>query len=478
MKPLRWYDHISINLFWLGLNIRNNAVGNIFMPYLVALFVGEAVLNTALGALRTAGLVIAMLVQPAMGLLSDRCTLRFGRRRPFIFIGVLFDLLFLWLIASSSSYGMLLAAILLIQISSNVSHGPLQALMPDLVPENQRGVSSAVKAIFELLPLILLGFTVARLVEAGQFGWAVFATGAAVLALMLLTMALVKEKPLTGKPTEPIGPPMLRVLGMLAGIGIGALAGLAAGGLIGGIGGGIARLLGSEPLGRAVGVGLGGTIAMAVAVVVGVWAGTRATLGKAALQHKSFNWWVTNRLLFFTAITSIQSYAPYFLMHTFAMTIEEATGAYGNLIIVVGVFTILSALPSGWLADRVGRRRLVSWSGWIAAAGAALLLAMIWLPQMPLMYLAGAVLGIATGLFVTANWALGCSLVPPEESGRYLGISNLAGAGAGMVGTGLGGPVADIVNSAFPGLGYFVLFGAYALLFVLSSLSLRWVEQN
>jgi Na+/melibiose symporter-like transporter len=70
------------------LNIRNNAVGAIFLPYLVDQFVRPEVRNTALGGIRTAGLVIAMLVQPAMGLLSDRYTSRSGRRRPFIFAGV------------------------------------------------------------------------------------------------------------------------------------------------------------------------------------------------------------------------------------------------------------------------------------------------------------------------------------------------------------------------------------------------------
>ena len=42
MKQLRWYDHLSINLFWLGLNIRNTALGSIFMPYLVQLFTPAA----------------------------------------------------------------------------------------------------------------------------------------------------------------------------------------------------------------------------------------------------------------------------------------------------------------------------------------------------------------------------------------------------------------------------------------------------
>ena len=171
MKRMRWHDYLTVNLFWLGLNIRNTAVGSVFMPYLVDAFVRPEVKNTALGMMRTAGLIIAMLVQPAMGILSDRSTSRFGRRRPFIFVGVLFDLVFLAAIGLSGSYWALLVAILLQQFSANVSHGPLQGLIPDLVPEDQRGRASAVKAFFELLPLILVGVTIARLVGAGQLGW-------------------------------------------------------------------------------------------------------------------------------------------------------------------------------------------------------------------------------------------------------------------------------------------------------------------
>src|SRR5512136_1198215 len=191
MKRLHWYDYLSINLFWLGLNIRNTAVGTFFMPTLVGIYALADWKNTALSIMRTAGLIIAMLVQPAVGLISDRSTSRFGRRRPFILIGVLLDLLFLAAIGLSWTYWTLLIAILLIQFSSNISHGPLQALIPDMVPEDQRGRASAVKSIFELLPIILVGFTIAKLVGTGHLGWAIVATGAGLLLTMLLTVALV-----------------------------------------------------------------------------------------------------------------------------------------------------------------------------------------------------------------------------------------------------------------------------------------------
>ncbi len=478
MKQMRWYDHISVNLFWLGLNIRNTAVGSVFTPYLVALFVSEGRRNTALGAISTAGLVIAMLVQPAAGLLSDRSTSRFGRRRPFIFFGVLFDIVFLVAIGLSSSFWMLLVATLLIQFSANVSHGPLQGLIPDLVPEDQRGRASAVKAVLELVPIVLVGFTIAQLVGKGHLMWAIAVTAVALLVTMLLTLVFVKETPLKEKPTVSLKIPMLRVLGILAGIVLGAVAGLIGGGALGGLAGLIAWPFTGGTTALAVGVGVGGAVAMIVAVVAGVWSGALATLGQDARRQSSFTWWVVNRLLFLAAVTSIQGFAPFFLMYAFNVDAETAASMNGNLMTVIGLFVILSALPGGWVSDRLGPKRVAGASGLISGLGAILLLGAIWVPDMLVIYVAAGIIGLGAGLFMTANWALGTGLVPADEAGRYLGISNLAGAGAGMIGKGIGGPIADNLNGYLPGLGYFAIFASYALLFVLSSVSLRWVRKK
>jgi MFS family permease len=477
MKRLRWYDYITINIFWLGLNIRNTALGSIFMPYLVGLFAPEAIKNTALGAMRSAGLVIAMLVQPAAGLMSDRSTSRFGRRRPYILIGALFDCLFLAAIALSWNYWALLISVLLIQFSSNISHGPLQGLIPDLVPENQRGRASAIKSVMELLPIILVGLTIAKLVGAGHLDWAIFATGISLLLVTLVTLIFVKEEPLLEKPTTPFWPPMLRVLGMLTGILVGGLAGLLGGGLVGGLAGLVTLPFADKTTALAVAVGVGGGMAMIVAVVVGVWSGAYATLGQDARRRSSFTWWIVNRLMFLAAATSLQGSIFYFVMYAFKLTNESASSLTGTLTSVIGVFILISALASGWVSDRVGRKRLVLISGIVAAVGNGLLLATIWLPNLMVVYVAGTIIGVATGLFMTANWALGTDLVPDAEAGRYLGISNLAGAGAGIVGAGIGGLVADYINHLYMGLGYFAIFAAYAVLFALSSITLLGVRQ-
>jgi MFS family permease len=271
---------------------------------------------------------------------------------------------------------------------------------------------------------------------------------------------------------------MIRVLGMLAGIGVGAAAGLLAGGVVGGLIGLVTWPLAGEKAGINVAVAVGGIVAMAVAVVAGVWAGTLATLGREVRQQPSFTWWVVNRLMFLAAITSIQGFAAYFLMYAFDVSREAAAEMTGQLMMVVGVVTLLSAVPSGWLSDRLGQKRLVALSGLLAAAGVAVLLTIIWVPNLGLIYIVGCILGLSTGLFMTTNWALGTRLIPPAEAGRYLGVSNLAGAGAGMIGAGIGGLVADFLNASLPGLGYFTIFAGYGILFLLSSLSLRWISEK
>jgi MFS family permease len=78
------------------------------------------------------------------------------------------------------------------------------------------------------------------------------------------------------------------------------------------------------------------------------------------------------------------------------------------------------------------------------------------------------------------NWALGTELVPKEQAGRYLGLSNLAGAGAGAVGAYIGGPIADLISvrvPEFPGIGYLVLFLIYAILFLVSVAALKGIRK-
>jgi MFS family permease len=68
--------------------------------------------------------------------------------------------------------------------------------------------------------------------------------------------------------------------------------------------------------------------------------------------------------MFLAAATSLQGSIFYFLMYAFKLTDKAASGLTGTLTAVIGVFILVAALASGWLADRIGRKLLCGSSGW------------------------------------------------------------------------------------------------------------------
>jgi MFS family permease len=366
----------------------------------------------------------------------------------------------------TTAYVVLLAGIVLLQVSSNVGHGALQGLIPDLVPENQRGRASGVKAVMELVPVFLVIF-MGPLVDAGQIWLVVGIIMAAFLATMLVTVLAVHEEPLREKPGGSIREPIVRLVALTA-IFVGTTQ--AAVWLVRAAGSQLARSGAGTGLQIAV-VGLAGLAAMAGSIFVGVYFGAWVGIGREAQQQSSFIWWVVNRLLFLAGVGSIQGFTQYYLADV--LHIPNAATMTTVLMAAVAVFLVATAIGGGYLADRIGRKRLVALSGLVAAGGTLLLL---FATNIPMVIASGSIIGIGAGTFMATNWALGIDLVPPQEAGRYLGISNLAGAGAGIVGAGIGGPMADFFNAIEPGLGYLVIFGLYGALFLLSVAALTRVK--
>jgi len=472
MKRLHWYDYITVNIYWLGLTTvsQSNAL---IIPLLVQRFVGPEQQGTAFGSLRLYTLMVALLVQALMGMLSDHSTIRWGRRRPFILVGTLLNMACLIIIGASPGYWFLFGAAVLSQIASNIAHAAEQGLIPDLVPENRRGLFSGVKSVMELVPVIIVALTIGKLIAEGLM-WAGILVTVGILFLSMAITMFVREEPLGTQPGQIDWKPFGRLVAMTLTFLVVILG-------VGGIVNWIGKLLGgvtSLPvlLGT---MGIIGLLAMVASVVVGVWLSVRISIGREeARRYPSFAWWVVNRLAFLIGTANLSGFAVYFLQARLGLGGEAAAGPASQLMMVVGILILLCALPSGWIADRIGRRRLVAFSGIMAALGTCVLLIS---PNMTTIYIGGSIIGAATGMFFTTNWALGTDLVPREEAGRYLGISNLAGAGAGAVGAYIGGPIADYftVNTPqSPGVGYVLIFGIYAGLFLLSAIVLTRVQET
>lgn len=475
----RWHDYITINVYNLGLSTLSQTLAPLVVPLLVQRFAGEAEKASYYGTVRLWGLMVALLAQALWGMLSDRSTARWGRRRPFILGGTVADLALvacIGLLAASDLAGMtgywvLFALYVLLQVSFNAGQGPLQALIPDLVPETMVGRFSAVKAVLEVpLPVILVSYTAAVLIGAGNLGGGLLIAGGVLALTMLLTM-LVREEPLRVRLPALDWQPFLRLFLMTACFTA----------IILGLGEGVRRwgdwLQGIGDLAMLLGLaGLGGLLAMLAAISLGVWISVRIGMGAAAQGNPAFTAWVVSRLAFMVGVFNLSSFAVYFLQARLGLVREEAARPAAMLLLYVGVFVLLLALVAGWLVDRYGPKLVIAVAGGVAAFGTLLA---ILSSSLTLINIGGCFLGAATGLFYTANWALGTRLVPRAEAGRYLGISNLAGAGAGAMGAYIGGPIADYFTARFPdqpGLGYVLLFAIYGVLFLVSAVALIGVR--
>ena len=129
---------------------------------------------------------------------------------------------------------------------------------------------------------------------------------------------------------------------------------------------------------------------------------------------------------------------------------NAAAGPTAMLTMFVGVAILIASLPAGWLTDKFGKKPLIAFSGLLAALGTIIV---VLASGMTMLYVGGLLIGIGMGIFYSANWALGTEIVPPMQAGRYLGLSNLAGAGAGAIGAYIGGPIGDGMG-LYPADGY------------------------
>jgi Na+/melibiose symporter-like transporter len=161
MRPIRPIDFVTMNLYYFGISFLWNSLGRFLLQALLpqSNMAGPAHAIAAFGLLAFCGLLIATIVQPLAGAFSDRFASRWGRRRPFVIVASLTDLVFLAAIVFAPNYWFLLVAYCLLQLSSNVAHGPYQGLLPDLVPPEQRGVASSIKQFIDTFGSIGLVLT-------------------------------------------------------------------------------------------------------------------------------------------------------------------------------------------------------------------------------------------------------------------------------------------------------------------------------
>ncbi len=146
--------------------------------------------------------IIAFFVQPYVGSLSDRTRTRFGRRIPYIFLGVLLGAIFFYLIPAALQFPLyvFLGVIVLFNLSMALYRSPSVSLMPDLVDSKDRSVGNGIVNLMGGLFGAFALFTAAPMFKEGRVMEAFGLISMAMVISMLILVAVIREP--TPEPIE------------------------------------------------------------------------------------------------------------------------------------------------------------------------------------------------------------------------------------------------------------------------------------
>ena len=148
------------------------------------------------GLLSNTRSIEGVVVQPTVGALSDRIWTRFGRRRPFIAIGILLSAAFFLVgSAATASLAGLAISIFLFSIFFNAAIDPYAALLADITPLHQRGFLSGLSQGIQLLGQV--GFLVLLVLLTQNKAappWTYWAVAALLVGTFAVTIAGIHER--------------------------------------------------------------------------------------------------------------------------------------------------------------------------------------------------------------------------------------------------------------------------------------------
>lgn len=406
---------VHLSAYWFGLSYLWNGLGIILLPALLVGLVPAALKGTYLGALSFVGLAVTMLTQPVAGAVSDRSGW-LGRwgKRR------------PWMVLGTAGDLAFLAGLALATdfwvaavayVGLQVASGVAEAAFQSLLPDRVPGERRGRGSGIKNA-LQIVGF----IAGVGVGGW-LTARGRLDLAFAATGAALVITLVWTvlGVREEPFLRPQRRSLAV------------------------------GEALRRA--------------FVHSFAFDRRRAPGYARL--------LAGRGLVLAAFYALQGFAQYFIADVLA--VPNPVGTTATLMVVMAVAVFLLAVPAGALADRLGRRPL---SLFAVGLGAVAITMLVFVASVSQLVVAGGLVGVAVGVFVSANWAWAADLVPSEDAGRYLALGNIAVAASSALARLLAGLIVDGGNAVRMGLGYQVLFAVLALAMAAGALALAGVPET
>ena len=400
---------LRLNAFSFGVTGFLMAMDTAVLPVIVLSLAPEGLKNTYLAMLGMGGLLIAAIVQPSIGRLSDRTRSPLGRRVPYIVAGTLVVCGSLTLTLLAPNFGALFVAWMFIQANLNIAYGPGMALIRDLVPRARVGVASSLKVLMDATGGLVLTSASAALIglAAGStiglvpvyVDWeyavmGLLVTGLIVSVAVTCATVLARDPSRRARPVRPRDEPSRPVLNMQLGL------------------------------------------------------------------------FLVSRLFMMTAIYAFPTYALFFLRDV--VEVANPAETLSQAIPAIGGSLALAVAVSGWVSDRIGRKPVVI-AG--AIAGAISTSWLLFAETTTGVVATASIIGASSGTLLSASWALANEMGDEQRAGTHIGIVNLSTiAGAAL--PRLFGPGIDLLNHTSEDLGYRALIGVCAALFIVGAIAL------
>lgn len=151
-------------------------------------------------------------IPPIVGYLSDRASTRFGRRRPYVFFGILGAALCVAVLPHLKAFAIVCAISAVMYVFIDAAQTPYMSLLPDITPPHQRSTASGVMNLCGGIGLIASFLVSSRIWD--EHPVATFYTVAAVMAgSALIAIKFLPEAEAAGELSNELsGEPSIKPL--------------------------------------------------------------------------------------------------------------------------------------------------------------------------------------------------------------------------------------------------------------------------
>lgn len=159
--------------------------------------------------------LMGLVVQPIVGMMSDRTWTRFGRRLPYLILGALIAVIVMCFLPNSGSFHFTvqsailfgLVALMLLDTSINMAMQPFKMLVGDMVNEKQKGLAYSIQSFLcnagsivgYILPFLLVWLGMQNTAESGVVPdtviWSFYIGAAVLLICVIYSLIKIKEWP-------------------------------------------------------------------------------------------------------------------------------------------------------------------------------------------------------------------------------------------------------------------------------------------